>query len=1256
MKHLQKFQMVVLAICMFFAVNVQAANKWDGTVAAGFASGSGTSTNPYIVSNEPEFAYLLQQIAYGNNFSGKYVKQIRDLDLTNVTLSVSNTFAGDYNGNGCAIVMKSKLFETVSGSIHNVRVYSDNVCPIAETLSYGYIYNIYRFSTRPFASSATSALVVNTNNGYIYNSFVDTDGNTGSDGQKAISVALKNTGRIENCVNNITNDEWGSSNDWDNQSYLAYDNIGSISYCYSNGNVCVTCTNGTIMYTHCYGWMPTGTYTGCTSSGYWDTVGRTPIYMSYVSSLNSWVSNNNVREYSAWVTGKIPLYAIQPDSYQVEYWDQYFDYTLIKNMAYSSSIGDMPIPQGDAEFLGWYYNGTKVTSESKFDYGVTLNAQWKWNIRTQPSHDSMTVEVDDEAHALYQWKRYTKFTNFEDWKSDNQGVGGSTSSKTYKFDALAGDTLKFTYSLSSEAYDKFNVKLNNVELINIGGNQTNSFKFNIETAGSYELVMSYKKDASGNAGLDGVEVMDISVSNAVQNIEGATSRTLTQYELTGTNGYCCEVKYTNNPTVLTSNIVTVSAHRVLYYVNGELYHSDVVREGETFCLAEGPAEDGYEFSGWAGLPENLTMSTKDIIANATFKPVADTDISDIANTIYFDNCEAFCGKTIELPVKMKNNISVTGFQFDIVLPEGVSVVQDEDGFNDITLSTERTTAAKTNTFDSSCMSDGSIRVLAASTRNYAFSGTDGEVCIIKLQIAEDLPGDDYPIILKNIELTNASGQTWNVDRLKRTITVKDYQLGDANGDGRVSVGDFSAIASHILGSTPEGFNLGAADANQDNNISVGDLSAVATMILTEEAGSGASKVKAKAPEVVSDPNNYIYADPVTISADGDATIVFNMKNAIAATGFQFNFKLPEGFYVTEDEDGFLDVFLSQTRTTSRRTNTFDCVKWSDGSYRVLAASTKNYEFSGNDGEVVTVHIQKDDAVESGDYKFVLTDIELTDAQGGTFRTSRSTYTISVPSNSTDYALVDGENYSNATTTTYDALTFTKTFSASTVGNWNAFYVPMSIDVEEYTGELDFAEIYAFCATVDTNGDGTVNADDENFLFVRPVMTGCTEANVPYLVRPHEAKTYTINSADNILHKAENGYVEFSTTLDKFTVTGLNEAYTVVAGDNNYYVSASGKLNYRTTGSTSVKANRWIMHRESKKYGSNGNTASEAKEYRIVALGEEMDEADVIRMIGMSVMDVRANDDIYTIDGMKVNGMGGLQKGIYIKRGKKYIVK
>ncbi|MBQ0021924.1 MAG: leucine-rich repeat protein [Prevotellaceae bacterium] len=253
-------------------------------------------------------------------------------------------------------------------------------------------------------------------------------------------------------------------------------------------------------------------------------------------------------------------------------------------------------------------------------------------------------------------------------------------------------------------------------------------------------------------------------------------------------------------------------------------------------------------------------------------------------------------------------------------------------------------------------------------------------------------------------------------------------------------------------------------------------------------------------------------------------------------------------------------------------------------------------------------------------------------------------------------LIDGDSFENDYNKRIGTLTFSKTFSASSVGKWNAFYVPMSIDVEEYAGELDFAEIYSFCATVDTNGDGTVDANDENFLFVRPVKTGCIEPNVPYLIRPKAAKTYVINSADNILYKSTEGKVEFSTTLDKFTVTGLNNAFTVTAGDNNYYVSASGALNIRTTGSTTVKANRWIMHRESKKYGGANDGTSYAREYRIVTIGEDMDETTAIETIRMSNASNTESNDVYTIDGRRVNAEHGLSKGIYIKNGKKYFVK
>lgn len=55
--------------------------------------------------------------------------------------------------------------------------------------------------------------------------------------------------------------------------------------------------------------------------------------------------------------------------------------------------------------------------------------------------------------------------------------------------------------------------------------------------------------------------------------------------------------------------------------------------------------------------------------------------------------------------------------------------------------------------------------------------------------------------------------------------------GDANNDGVVDVADITAIASHILGTTPEVWNADNADANNDGVIDVADITATASIIL-----------------------------------------------------------------------------------------------------------------------------------------------------------------------------------------------------------------------------------------------------------------------------------------------------------------------------------------------------------------------------------------------------------------------------------------
>ena len=155
---------------------------------------------------------------------------------------------------------------------------------------------------------------------------------------------------------------------------------------------------------------------------------------------------------------------------------------------------------------------------------------------------------------------------------------------------------------------------------------------------------------------------------------------------------------------------------------------------------------------------------------ASAKPRFATDPTAFDNVIYMKDATAKAGEEIEIPVYMKNSVPMTGFQFDVVMPEGLSIAMDDEYYL-IDLSTERTTARKTNTFDSAAQKDGSVRVLAGSTKSETFSGTDGEVAIITANVAEGLADGEYKVVLKNIIMSDKTGQTYKVDSSEAIITV-----------------------------------------------------------------------------------------------------------------------------------------------------------------------------------------------------------------------------------------------------------------------------------------------------------------------------------------------------------------------------------------------------------------------------------------------------------------------------------------------------
>lgn len=252
-------------------------------------------------------------------------------------------------------------------------------------------------------------------------------------------------------------------------------------------------------------------------------------------------------------------------------------------------------------------------------------------------------------------------------------------------------------------------------------------------------------------------------------------------------------------------------------------------------------------------------------------------------------------------------------------------------------------------------------------------------------------------------------------------------------------------------------------------------------------------------------------------------------------------------------------------------------------------------------------------------------------------------------------LVDGEPYVNEVDKDVPLIRYTRTFSASSVGNWQALCVPFSINVEDYKEDFDIAELYAFCQFKDTNNDGVVTAEDEDQMIVSPLKSGNTLPNMPYVIRPKHTDI-VIEAENATLYASNAGSVAFSTARKSFTITGILENSVTATADNKYhYVSGTGNISHKTSGSAAIKPNRWYMTIESRNYGGAPVAiSSESKEIGIIAIGEDVDETTAIKL--MSDEYLNFDDAVYNLNGMRVKATGKLPSGIYIKNGKKIFVK
>jgi hypothetical protein len=186
---------------------------------------------------------------------------------------------------------------------------------------------------------------------------------------------------------------------------------------------------------------------------------------------------------------------------------------------------------------------------------------------------------------------------------------------------------------------------------------------------------------------------------------------------------------------------------------------------------------------------------------------------------------------------MENEESVTAFQFEVSLPEGVSLV-----------GCELTDRKSDQTLSFSELPNGNYQVVALSLTSKAFKDSEGALVNLQLATEKEMEAGEYDVTVKNIELTTTDENALHPADCTAKLTVTDVMVGDSNGDGKISITDAVAIVNYILSKPSSSFAVEAADVNMDAKVTITDAVAIVNKIL-----AGTNEAKSRAAEMQLDP-------------------------------------------------------------------------------------------------------------------------------------------------------------------------------------------------------------------------------------------------------------------------------------------------------------------------------------------------------------------------------------------------------------------
>ena len=227
-----------------------------------------------------------------------------------------------------------------------------------------------------------------------------------------------------------------------------------------------------------------------------------------------------------------------------------------------------------------------------------------------------------------------------------------------------------------------------------------------------------------------------------------------------------------------------------------------------------------------------------------------------------------------------------------------------------------------------------------------------------------------------IETLNRGEAQFNIDLAELKQAVKDMSLvedvkGHISGNDDISTDDLEDLADIILNAQEESADMDRCDISGDGEVDVTDLVWLRYFLVHGDWPNSAATARAD----MASANDYINMEVVSVE-NNVTRIAINLDNETVFNHFQLNVQLPEGAKVVgqtlgERVEG-ANLMMAQNGTT----------------VRMLAISTANHVFAGNEGAVVYIDIEGLNG-EVNIEKAIFTDTEL----NGHLLTANSTTSI-----------------------------------------------------------------------------------------------------------------------------------------------------------------------------------------------------------------------------------------------------------------------